>query len=431
MVTPFVSSMEYKQRFDPKARDPVNPSNGSSLCYSVERICASLWQHTLFRQPATSDPMLIGLDGIPLLFPKTGVGHYTAQLADALARIAPEHEFRLVYPSSFPAADLHFDNSHPSNLGTVRVPVGPIRKHWWSVGLPRYISRERMQLFHGTNYDVPLWRGCPTVLTIHDLSMLLHPETHEKRSVRRARRRLPVMSRAADAIVVPTEAIRREVCEHLGPREQKIFVAPEAAREVFRPITSQESGATRERFGIGEQFIFTVGTIEPRKNIPTVVDAFERLLQTDSNGQLQLVIAGGNGWLAERSLQAIKNSKAGSRIVLTGYLHDSELRDLYSSCRVFVYLSLYEGFGLPPIEAMACGAAVVVSNIPALVESTGGAARITDPRDAAEIAQTISEVLNSDRLRAALSAAGRKRAAELSWRQTAIETMKVYETLFR
>lgn len=375
--------------------------------------------------------MLIGLDGIPLLFPKTGVGHYTAQLADALARIAPEHEFRLLYPSSFPVADLRFDGTPPRNLGAVRVPVGPIRKHWWSVGLPTYISREKIQLFHGTNYDVPLWRRCPTVLTIHDLSMLLHPETHEKRSVGRARRRLPVMSRAADAIVVPTEAIRREVCENLGPSEQKVFVAPEAAREFFHPVTFQEASGTRERLGIGDEFVLTVGTIEPRKNIPTLVNAFERLLQTESNRQLQLVIAGGNGWLAEPSLEAIKNSKACGRIVLTGYLHDRELRDLYSSCRVFLYLSFYEGFGLPPIEAMACGAAVVASNIPALVESTGGAAKVTDPRNADEIAQTISEVSNNDRLRAALSDAGRKRAAELSWRQTAIETIKVYERLFR
>ncbi len=380
---------------------------------------------------STFDRMLIGLDGIPLLFPKTGVGHYTAQLADALAKIAPEHEFRLVYPSSFPAADLQFDNTPPPNLGTARVPVGSIRKHWWSLGLPTHISREKIQLFHGTNYDVPLWRRCPTVLTIHDLSMLLHPETHEKRSVRRARRRLPVMSRTADAIVVPTEAIKRDVCEYLKTSEQKIFVVPEAAREFFHPVTFEETRATRERLGISDEFVLTVGTIEPRKNIPTLVKAFEQVLQMGSNRRLQLVIAGGNGWLAEPSLQAIRNSRACGGIVLTGYVHDRELRDLYSSCRVFVYPSLYEGFGLPPTEAMACGAAVVVSDIPALVESTGGAARIIDPRNADELAQTISEVSNNDRLREALSDAGRRRAAELSWTQTAIETMKVYERLFR
>src|SRR5689334_18968003 len=220
--------------------------------------------------------MLIGLDGIPLTFPKTGVGHYTAQLAQALAAIAPEHEFRLVYPSSFPATSFQFDSQPPHNLGSVRVPVGPIRKHWWSVGLPRYIAKERIQLFHGTNYDVPLWRGCRTVLTIHDLSLLLHPETHERRSVARAKRRLPLMAKKANAIVVPTEAFRQEVCEHFRIGEEKVFAVPEAAREFFRPVDFKETKATRERSGIGAEFVLTVGTIEPRKNIPALVTAFER-----------------------------------------------------------------------------------------------------------------------------------------------------------
>jgi len=373
--------------------------------------------------------MLIGLDGIPLTFPKTGVGHYTAQLSNALAAIAREHEFRLVYPSSFPAASFQFDSPTPHNLGSVRVPVGPIRKHWWSVGLPGYIAKQHLQLFHGTNYDVPLWRGCRTVLTIHDLSLLLHPETHERRSVARAKRRFPVMSKTADAILVPTEAVRQEVCEHLRVGEQKVFAVPEAAREFFRAVDFAETSATRQNLGIGNEFILTVGTIEPRKNIPTLVKGFERLLASEANSQLQLVIAGGNGWLSGPSFEAIKNSRAAEQIVLTGYLNDAALRDLYSSCRVFVYPSLYEGFGLPSIEAMACGAPVVVSDIPALVESTGGAARLADARNADDLARALWEVLNDDAERAALSQAGRIRATELSWTQTAIKTMQVYESL--
>ena len=371
--------------------------------------------------------MLIGLDGIPLTFPKTGVGHYTAQLAHALAEIAPEHEFRLVYPSSFPAIDS--DSSAFPNFHSVRVPVGPIRKHWWSVGLPAYIRRERIQVFHGTNYDVPLWRRCRTVLTIHDLSLLLHPETHERRSVARAKRRLPLMARTADAIVVPTEAIKREVCERLRVAEEKVFSVPEAAREFFRPVPIGDTRATRERLGIGDEFILTVGTIEPRKNIPTLVDAFERLRLLESNRQLQLVIAGGEGWLSGSSFEAIRSSTAADRIVLTGYLEDEALRDLYSSCRVFVYPSLYEGFGLPPLEAMACGAPGIVSDIAALLESTGGAARTADARNPDDLAHAISDLLNDDAKRAALIEAGRKRVTELSWKKTAIQTLQIYQTL--
>ena len=387
--------------------------------------------------------MLIGLDGIPLTFPKTGVGHYTAQLAQALAALAPQHEFRLVYPSSFPRVDLPFESAPPHNLAFVRVPVGPIRKHWWSIGLPRYIARERVRLFHGTNYDVPLWRGCRTLLTIHDLSLLLHPETHEWRSVARAKRRLPLMAKAADAIVVPTEAIKREVCERLRVGEDKVFAVPEAAREFFRPVEFGRTAETREKLGIGDEFILTVGTIEPRKNVPVLVKAFERLGErepesvrvksevgrVESDRQLQLVIAGGNGWLSGPSFEAIESSPAAGRIVLTGYLDDAALRDLYSSCRVFAYPSVYEGFGLPPIEAMACGAAVIVSNNSALVESTAGAARIAAAREVESWTEAMSELLNDDDKRAALIEAGQKRAAELSWKQTASKTLEIYESL--
>jgi glycosyltransferase involved in cell wall biosynthesis len=370
--------------------------------------------------------MLIGLDGIPLTLPKTGVGHYTAQIARALALTAPQYEFRLVYPSRFSANSFQADSTAPANLSALRVPVGPVAKHWWSVGLPRYLLTKKLQLFHGTNYDIPLWRRCPTVLTIHDLSVLLHPETHEKRTVRRARRRLPLMAKTADAIIVPTDAIRREVCEHLAVREQKVFVVPEAAREFFEPVDFAATVAVRKKFGIGDEFVLTVGTLEPRKNIPRIVSAFEEL---PVDGNLQLVIAGGQGWLSSPSVRAIENSSARNRIVLTDYLHDDDLRALYSSCRVFVYPSLYEGFGLPPIEAMACGAPVVVSNIPALVESTGGAAKVADAHDANDLARVILQLLTDPHERQRLVEAGRQRTAELTWEDAASKTLAVYETV--
>ena len=125
--------------------------------------------------------MRIGLDGLPLTSPKSGVGHYTYELAHALAVIEPATSFEITYPSTYPSITLTGGDDarqRPANLKVQRVPVGPLGRHWWSIGLPRYIRREQLQLFHGTNYDVPLWRRCATVLTIHDLSLLLHPVTH-------------------------------------------------------------------------------------------------------------------------------------------------------------------------------------------------------------------------------------------------------------
>ncbi len=372
--------------------------------------------------------MQIGLDGLPLTAPKTGVGHYTFELACALASLEPSSQLQIVYPSTYPAISLADRNSTPvpSNLQLRRVRVGPLGRHWWSTGLPRHIKRGNLNLFHGTNYDVPLWRPCATVLTVHDLSQLLHPETHEKRSVKRARRRLPHMARVADAIITPTESVRRDVCEVLKVSPEKVFAIPEAARSCFRPRAFAETADARSRLGIGDDFVLTVGTLEPRKNLSVLISAFEELTRSRPHVSTQLVIAGGRGWLSGPLFEAIAKSPARDRIVLTEYLHDEDLQALYSSCRAFVYPSIHEGFGLPPLEAMACGAPVIASRIPALEETTGGAALLFDPMNAAELTRFMLDLLGNEEARHELSTAGQRRAGEFSWEKAARATWEVY-----
>ena len=377
--------------------------------------------------------MRIGLDGLPLTAAKTGVGHYTYELARALASAEPSGEFEIVYPSTYATVRPDAPNSPllPPNLKLNRVRVGPMGRHWWSAGLPRYIRRSHLELFHGTNYDVPLWRRCATVLTIHDLSQLLHPETHEKRSVSRARRRLPLMSRTADAIITPTESVRVDVCELLKVSPSKVFAIPEAARACFKPLSSAETADARRRLGIGDEFLLTVGTLEPRKNLGLLISAFAELAKDRPENAIQLVIAGGRGWLSSPLFEAIEKSPVRDRIVLTDYLHDDELQALYSSCRAFVYPSIHEGFGLPPLEAMACGAAVIASRIPTLEETTGAAALLFDPKSISELTANILELIDNENARRELAAAGQRRAAEFSWEKTAQLTWDVYEEALR
>jgi len=370
--------------------------------------------------------MRIGLDGLPLTKAKTGVGHYTFELARELARLEPRTSFELIYPSTYAHLSLPETVAMPSNLKLDRVPVGPLGRQWWSTGLPRHIRREGIDLFHGTNYDVPLWRRCATVLTIHDLSPLLFPQTHTRRSVVRTRRRLPLMVRTADAIITPTESVRRELAEYFKLTPEKIFAVPEAARECFRPMKLTETESVRQRLGVGDEFLLAVGTIEPRKNLATLVTAFEEVMRARTQSALQLVIAGGAGWLSGPLFEALKISPVRDRIVLTDYLDDDSLRSLYASCRVFVYPSIYEGFGLPPLEAMACGAPVIASRIPALAETTGDAALLFDHSSAKDLADKILGLMDDGQARQELSNAGLKRASEFSWERAAQLTMAVY-----
>ena len=370
--------------------------------------------------------MRVGLDGIPLRGIKTGVGHYTFELAQALARIAPEDEFDLISPFPYPQIFDESDEPSPSNLRFTQAKANPLsRRRWWPIGLPLYLKRAPVDLFHGTNYDVPLWTSVPTVVTIHDLSIILCPETHDQKLLRRALRRMPTMGRKAERIITPSESVRSEVCEHLGITPDKVVAIPHAARRSFSQALHSETVSVTSRLEIEDDFLLFVGTIEPRKNLLTLVRALEDIYRTTPL-RPQLVIAGKEGWLTEELFSYLKGLGIRERVRFTGNLADNDLRALYSTCRVFIYPSLYEGFGLPLLEAMACGAPVIASRIPSLMETAGNAARFVGAEDYGELAQTIVRLLGDSGERQHLSLAGLKRAREFSWESTASATLGTY-----
>jgi glycosyltransferase involved in cell wall biosynthesis len=368
--------------------------------------------------------MRIGLDGIPLANLKAGIGHYTFELASALAVLSPADEFELVSPFHF-LPELSGERL-PANLRLEQAQVGLLGKRWWAAGLPFHLKRAGYTLFHGTNYDIPLWNRCPTVVTIHDLSVLLFPHLHERRIVRRARRRLPIMARRATMIIAATEAGRRELCEHLGVDPGRVAVTPYAPRRGFSPVPPAQSAEVRRRLNVEDEFLLFVGTIEPRKNLITLIRAYEELLRASSFSRPQLVIAGKEGWLTEELFAHIRRAGLGNRLRFTGYLSEEDLAALYSSCAVFIYPSLYEGFGLPPLEAMSCGAPVITSGIRSIKEVVGEGARLVEPTDAGELARGIIKLLEDEGARERLSAAGRERAAQFTWEKTAERTLEIY-----
>ncbi|MDQ3755506.1 MAG: glycosyltransferase, partial [Acidobacteriota bacterium] len=369
----------------------------------------------------------IGLDGIPLATPRTGIGHYSYELARSLALVAPAHEFQLVSPSPFAALSREEIASLPTNLRVVCREARGLKRRWWTIGSPLYVDRFALDLFHGTNYCVPLWNRCRTVVTIHDLTLFLYPETFQQHVLRRARRRLPIMARAATMIVTPSESVRREVCEHLGVEAQKVVAVPEAARRVFRPVNFEQTLEARRRLGVEEDFVLFVGTIEPRKNLLTLVRAFEDVLREMRTRPPQLVIVGKVGWQSDDLYSYIDKSGMSARVRFTGYVSDEDLCALYSSCRACVYPSLYEGFGLPPLEAMACGAPVVTSRIASITETVGRAARLVEPTDVRALAQAIIDLLKSEAQQRHFSVAGIERAAQFTWEKTAQATLEVYD----
>jgi glycosyltransferase involved in cell wall biosynthesis len=374
--------------------------------------------------------MRVGIDGYPLSEPRTGVGHYTLELARAEALISPSDQFELVSPAPFdPDAQGEIDRANLPNLRTVNPRASSIRGHWWSIGLPLYARKAGFDVFHGTNFDVPFWKGRRSVVTIHDLSALLHPDKHRTRMVRRARLRLPLVVRVADVIITPTESVKREVCQRLGVKASKVTAIPSAARLGFRPMAPAKTVPIRKRLGVEDDFLLFVGTLEPRKNLLTLLKAFQQTM--GSSFRSQLVIAGGEGWLMDELFAFIKKSDIADRLCLTGYLKDEDLCALYSSCKAFIYPSVYEGFGLPPLEAMACGAPVIAGRIPALQETLGKAALLVEPMDVEALVQAITGLLQDESRRSKLGSAGQQHAAKYSWEQTARLTLDVYRKLLK
>ncbi|HEY6122612.1 MAG TPA: glycosyltransferase family 1 protein, partial [Pyrinomonadaceae bacterium] len=305
--------------------------------------------------------MRIGIDGLPLTETLAGVGHYTLELARHLSK-GSNDEVEIISPKPFlKTLDVHYDRT--PHLSFTAEKTNLITARWWSIGLPRYLRRHKSEIFHGTNFEIPLRTVCPTVLTIHDLSLLLYPDTHARRPVWRGRRRLPLMARKATMIITVSETVRHEVHEQLKIPLEKIRTVHSAPREVFKQMEPEQVEALRARLNIAGNFVLYAGTIEPRKNLSLLLRAFREIFQGHEPG-MQLVLAGKKGWRMKEFYDSLRESPARENVVLTGYLNDEELRALYSCCRVFVYPSMYEGFGFPPLEAMACGAPVIASRIP-------------------------------------------------------------------
>jgi glycosyltransferase involved in cell wall biosynthesis len=371
--------------------------------------------------------MRIGLDGFPLASPKTGVGHYTFELARALAILSPDDHFELISPEGFSEGVAAEVESIP-NLGLAHVRTSVITRRWWGIGLPRYIRQAGLDLFHGTNYEVPLWNRERTVVTVHDLSVFAHADKHETRIARRARRRLPVMLRSAGRVITATQAVKQEIIARFKTNANRIAVTQYAPREIFRPLPADDCTATRQRLGVDEDFILYVGTIEPRKNLSTLVSAFDQILRQTSF-RPQLVIAGGEGWMTDEFHHQVSKASLGDRIHFTGYVNDEDLAALYSSCSVFVYPSVYEGFGLPPLEAMACGAPVIAGDIPVLRETLADNALLVGPLDTNSLAKAIVSVLGDENERLRLSTLSRRHAAQFAWSETARMTREIYKQI--
>ncbi len=374
--------------------------------------------------------MKVAFNASQLLSPLTGIGQYTLNLGRAL-RVLDEVDLDFFYASSWSRELKAVPSRRIESLK-------PLIKRW--LPFPYELSRAVQQRYftHGIERfgpDVyhepsflPFRFDGPTVITVHDLSWVRFPETHPPARVRIMNKLMPAAIQGASCILVDSDFVRAEVIDHYGVRPPKVITTQLAPREIFRPRTVQQRHATLARFGLNDaSYFLCVSTLEPRKNVETALRAHASLPQP-LRQRFPLVLAGMRGWLTSKLEREMQLLAQRGELVAPGYVTDEDLADLYSGACAFLYPSIYEGFGLPPIEAMACGAPVILSNASSLPEIGGAAAVMHEPHDVNAVSGAMRRLIEDPQFRGERSAASLAQAAKFSWERCARETSTVYKS---
>lgn len=386
--------------------------------------------------------MRIAIDTTALPRQPVGAGKYIIELVRALGILEKErpsgHEF-IVFAHQHGQALIAGGQEQLPDPGT---PAGPTsglrwvvlpekspaqRLIWEQTAFPWLLRRLGVDLLHSMHYTRPAFLPCASVVTFHDMTFFLYPHLHTRAKRLFFPRAIRFSARRADALLAISESTRQDAIRLLHIPPEKITATPLGVTPQFRPITDPEKlQAVRERYNLPEHFLLYVGLVEPRKNLPLLLRAYDCLVR--EQGDIPpLVIVGRPGWGYAEVLAEIERRGLKEKVHFTGYLPLEELPIVYNLADIFIYPTIYEGFGLPPLEALACGAPVITSAVSSLPEHIGKAGLLVPPQDEGALAQAIGSVLSDPALAIRLKRLGPQQASQFTWQRTAQETLQVYQ----
>jgi glycosyltransferase involved in cell wall biosynthesis len=367
--------------------------------------------------------MRIGVDTRLMYYQPAGISRYTGHLLQALAGLDTENEFVVFQHRKHRIPLIQQANFRRAAL------FSPVHHQLEQMMMAVELLRFRLNLLHSTDFIPPLYSPIPSVITVHDLAFLHYPHFLTAESAAYYGQIDRAVIHAAH-IIVPSEYTRQDLIAQLGTPADKVTVIHEAANPIFAPLPAHTATATtqfiRDRYHLPEKFFLSVGTIEPRKNISGLLQAFAHLRSKYAVSDVVLAIAGGQGWLYDEILDLVKTLNLETSVRFLGRVPDADLHRLYVAARCLVHPAYYEGFGLPPLEAMACGTPTIVSNVSSLPEVVGDAALLVNPLDIEEIAVAMQRLLTDPDLHAELSQKSLQRARIFSWERAALRTLDVY-----
>jgi glycosyltransferase involved in cell wall biosynthesis len=355
-----------------------------------------------------------GLDAHALAYRKTGAGNYISALVRSLGRILDRDDLLVYLQGAVP---------EPVPFATRIVPETPL---WTTLRLPLHFMRHRappVMLFPG--HSLPLYASSRTVVTVFDLAFELFPDHFTLADRTRLKAITRHSTRRADLVIAISHSTARDLTEVYGVDPDRIRVVHLGVEPTFTAPTADVVADVRRRYGLDRPYLLTVGTLQKRKNHAMLIRALPLLLERGHD--VDLVFAGGSGWLFDDTMSLISSLGVGDRVRFTGYVPDADLPGLYAGAEAFALVSLYEGFGLPVLEAMACGAPVLVSNVSSLPEVAGDAALTVDPLDLDAVAGALARLLEDSSLTASLRGAAAANVERFCWLRTARETIATME----
>ncbi len=385
--------------------------------------------------------MKIGIDYTAAAWQGAGIGRYTRELIRAVLAEGAEHRYRLFYAAgridraSPYLAELHQLCHDFPNVRAAPIPLSPRRltQLWQRARLPLPVElfTGRLDLLHAPDFVLPPTRA-RTLVTIHDLSFLIYPQFAAQGMVRYLSSAVPRSLQRADAVLADSEATRGDLKRLLGIDPQRVEVVYPGVSPCFRRLTPAETEPVRSRLALPARFLLFVSTLEPRKNLVRLLEAFAQLIEQrrhTPHAALTLVIAGRRGWLYEDVFAAIDRLQLADHVRMLDFVDDNDLPALYNLAWAFTYPSMYEGFGLPALEALACGTPVLTATNSSLPEVVGDMAVLVRADDVGAIAAGLAQIVDDEPLRARLIAGGPAQARRFSWQQAAAQVLAWYRRL--
>jgi glycosyltransferase involved in cell wall biosynthesis len=346
-----------------------------------------------------------------------GYGYFTHELFRILVKDHPEHQFYFLFDRPFDEAFIFSSNVHPLVVAPpARHPI--LWRYWYDVKIPVVLKKIRADVFVSPDGFCSLTTKVPQCLVVHDLGFLHYPEAYKKSHVSYLKRNTARFLRKAKSIATVSQFSKDDIIKHYKTRAEKIDVIYSGVKNFFQPVSFEVKETTREKYTEGKEYFMYVGAIQPRKNLINLLkafSAFKKRLQSN----MKLVIAGRLAWKNDEFLKLINTYKYRSDVVLTGYLAQEELAVVLGSAYCLVYPSVFEGFGVPPMEAMKCGVPVITSEKTSMHEIGGDAALYFNPNDHNDIAEKMMLIYKNENLRNQLIEKGKLKAENYSWEKSA------------